>query len=229
MAAVNADRLAQALAIHARLIDIYGLPVWQAGDDPIAQVVNTILSQSTTDINRDRAFRRLRDRFAAWEEVRLAPIEELEDAIRPAGLAAQRAPRIQEALTYILRERGELNIDFLRELPVAEAQAWLTRIHGVGPKTAAIVLLFSLGMPAFPVDTHVQRLCRRLGLAPANASAPKIEGLIEALMPPETFYPFHLNLIAHGRRVCKAQRPQCAGCSLRDLCAYGMAVEGPAD
>ncbi len=209
---------AKALAIHARLIAAYGRPVWQVGDDPVSQIVNTILSQSTTDINRDRAYRRLVERFPTWEAVRQAPVGEVQEAIRPAGLSAQRAPRIQETLNYIAEQRGELSLDFLRELPVAEGQAWLTRIKGIGPKTAAIVLLFSLGMPAFPVDTHVQRVCRRLGLAPANAAAPKIEQIIEALMPAETFYPFHLNLIAHGRRVCKAQRPACAGCTLNDLC-----------
>ena len=209
---------AKALAIHARLIAAYGRPVWQVGDDPVSQIVNTILSQSTTDINRDRAYRRLVERFPTWEAVRQAPVGEVQEAIRPAGLSAQRAPRIQETLNYIAEQRGELSLDFLRELPVAEGQAWLTRIKGIGPKTAAIVLLFSLGMPAFPVDTHVQRVCRRLGLAPANAAAPKIEQIIEALMPAETFYPFHLNLIAHGRRVCKAQRPACADCTLNDLC-----------
>ena len=209
---------AKALAIHARLIAAYGRPVWQVGDDPVSQIVNTILSQSTTDINRDRAYRRLVERFPTWEAVRQAPVGEVQEAIRPAGLSAQRAPRIQETLNYIAEQRGELSLDFLRELPVAEGQAWLTRIKGIGPKTAAIVLLFSLGMPAFPVDTHVQRVCRRLGLARANAAAPKIEQIIEALMPTETFYPFHLNLIAHGRRVCKAQRPACAGCTLNDLC-----------
>jgi endonuclease-3 len=219
MAAVNADPRAKALEIHARLIDAYGRPVWQAGDDPVSQIVNTILSQSTTDINRDRAYRRLRERFPTWEAVRQAPGAEVQEAIRPAGLSAQRAPRIQETLDYIVEQRGELSLDFLRQMPVAEAQAWLTRIKGIGPKTAAIVLLFSLGMPAFPVDTHVQRVCQRLGLAPANAAAPKIEGIIESLMPADTFYPFHLNLIAHGRRVCKAQRPACAGCLLNDLCA----------
>jgi len=214
----------KALAIHQRLITAYGTPTWHSGDDPVSQIVNTILSQSTTDVNRDRAYCRLRERFPTWEAVRQAPTAEVQEAIRPAGLSAQRAPRIQAALDTIAGERGELSLDFLRELPVAEAKAWLTHIKGIGPKTAAIVLLFSLGMPAFPVDTHVQRVCRRLGLAPANARAPKIEELIEGLMPAESYYAFHLNLIAHGRRICKSQRPLCPICPLLDLCDYGQRV-----
>ena len=211
---------AKALTIHARLIAAYGRPEWEAGDDPVSQIVNTILSQSTTDVNRDRAYRRLRQRFPTWEAVRAAPVEEIIEAIRPAGLAPQRAPRIQAALNAIAAERGALSLDFLRQMPAREARAWLQRIKGVGPKTASIVLLFSLGMPAFPVDTHIHRVSRRLGLAPAGASAPKVQEILEALLPAEAYYPFHLNLIAHGRRVCKAQRPRCDDCFLSDLCDY---------
>jgi endonuclease-3 len=211
---------AKALTIHARLIAAYGRPEWEAGDDPVSQIVNTILSQSTTDVNRDRAYRRLRQRFPTWEAVRAAPVEEIIEAIRPAGLAPQRAPRIQAALNAIAAERGALTLDFLRQMPAREARAWLQRIKGVGPKTASIVLLFSLGMPAFPVDTHIHRVSRRLGLAPAGASAPKVQEILEALLPAEAYYPFHLNLIAHGRRVCKAQRPRCDDCFLSDLCDY---------
>ena len=215
--------------IHQLLLEQYGEPVWQGGDDPVSQIVNTILSQSTTDRNRDMAYCRLRQRFPTWEDVRRAATAEVEEAIRPAGLSAQRAPRIQAALETIVRERGVLSLGFLRALPVADAKTWLTRIKGVGPKTAAIVLLFSLGMPAFPVDTHVHRVGRRLGLAPAKATAPKVQEIIEAAMPPETFYAFHLNLIEHGRRVCKSQRPRCETCFLRRLCNYYQMCYNRAD
>ena len=141
---------AKALTIHCLLLDAYGEPAWHPHADPVSQIVSTILSQSTTDANRDTAYRRLRERFPTWEAVRRAPVEEVEEAIRPAGLAAQRSPRIQAALNQIAGEQGELSLDFLKEMSVAEATTWLTRIRGVGPKTAAIVLLFSLGMPAFP-------------------------------------------------------------------------------
>ncbi|MEA3345104.1 MAG: endonuclease III [Chloroflexota bacterium] len=222
------DRTAQALTIHRLLIEQYGDHPWHPQRDPLSELIVTILSQNTNDVNRDRAWQRLRERFSAsgsrdtvdWMEVMTAPTEELVEAIRPGGLANTKAPRIQEALRTILAERSELSLDFLAQMSVGEARAWLMRLKGVGPKTAAIVLLFSLGQPAFPVDTHIHRLSRRLGLIPANTSREKAHRLLEELLPSEIYYPFHLNLIAHGREVCRARAPRCALCVLREHCDY---------
>jgi endonuclease-3 len=156
-----------------------------------------------------------------------APTDEVAEAIRTAGLANQKAPRIQEALRTIERERGELSLDFLRDMPVAEAEAWLTGIKGVGRKTAAIVLLFAMGRAAFPVDTHVHRVTGRLGLIPPGMSADKAHDWLAALGDPDTYYPMHINLIRHGRAVCRARVPQCERCPLTDLCAYYQALPDP--
>jgi endonuclease-3 len=207
------------LRLHDLLLSEYGDRPWQP-HDPVASLVNTILSQNTNDVNRDRAFEQMRERLPTWEAVRDAPLEELVDAVRPAGLAPTKAPRIQEALRRITTERGKISLDFLADLTVEEARAWLLSMPGVGPKTAAIVLLFALGMPAFPVDTHVHRLSRRLGLIPEKTSREKAHDLLEALVPPELYYVFHLNLIEHGRTVCHARNPDHEQCVLRDLCVY---------
>lgn len=211
-----------ALEIHRRLIDMYGEPRWREHTDPISELVSTILSQNTNDVNRDRAFVRLREDFPTWEAVREADIEALKEAIRSAGLANHKAPSIQRALRHITEHRGDLSLDFLKTLPVDQAKAWLTAINGVGPKTAAIVLLFSLGMPAFPVDTHVHRVTKRLGLIGPQVSREQAHDLLERLLPPETYYAFHLNVIHHGRNVCHARKPACAGCGLLSLCQYGQ-------
>jgi len=209
---------AKAQTIHQQLIETYGQPRWRPHLDPISEVVSTILSQNTSDGNRDVAFDRLRARFPTWEMVRDAPVTAIEEAIRPAGLAPQKAPRIKGALQFISQERGELSLDFLKEMPVDQAKAWLTQIKGIGPKTAAIILLFSLGMPAFPVDTHVHRVTRRLGLIGPKVSAEKAHELLEALLPADLYYPLHLNLIRHGRQVCHARNPKCEICPLQTLC-----------
>jgi endonuclease-3 len=215
------------LRIHERLLAEYGDHPWHPRD-PVATLVLTILSQNTNDVNRDRAFERLRARFPTREAVRDAPLPDLIEAIRPAGLAPTKGPRIQEALRRITAERGELSLDFLADLPLEEARKWLLGLSGVGPKTAAIVLLFALGRPAFPVDTHVHRVARRLGLIPQRTSREKAHQLLEAILPPEIYYPFHLNLIAHGRAVCHARAPRCDSCILRDECAYYAAsIEHP--
>ena len=210
----------KALEIHQRLAHAYGDVRWRSGSDPLCELVNTILSQNTNDRNRDLAFERLRARFPTWEAVRDAPAEEVIQAIRPAGLAPSKGPRIQKILQRLTEERGELSLEFLRELPLTEARAWLTGLHGVGPKTAAIVLLFSLGRPAFPVDTHIHRVTRRLGLIPPPTSREKAHALLEKIVPPELYYPFHIEIIEHGRRVCAARQPRCEHCILRDLCNH---------
>lgn len=207
-------------AVHQRLLEAYGEPRWRNPLPPLDELVSTILSQNTNDVNRDRAFAQLRQRFPTWEQVRDAPVQEVIEAIRPAGLANQKGPRIQKALRRITEERGELSLDFLANLPLEEARTWLLSINGVGPKTAAIVLLFSLGRPAFPVDTHVHRISRRLGIVGERVSAAKAHGLLEALMPSDWYYAFHLNVIRHGRQICHAHKPECEACVLRDLCDF---------
>ncbi len=183
-------------------------------------MVSTILSQNTNDVNRDVAFDRLRDLLPTWEQVRDAEEEVVIEAIRTAGLANQKGPRIQEALRRITKERGSLTLDFLADWPVEEAKAWLTSIKGVGPKTAAIVLLFSLGRPAFPVDTHVHRVSRRLGLIGPRVSRERAHQELERLIAAQEYYAFHLNLIRHGREVCTSRKPRCERCVLQDQCDY---------
>ncbi len=209
----------KALEIHRRLLDAYGEPQ-RRRLDPVSELVSTILSQNTNDVLRDRAFEELRRRFPTWEQVRDAPEAEIADAIRIAGLGQQKAASIKRALQHLSEEHGALRLDFLRAMDVEEAKKWLTAIKGIGPKTAAIILLFALDMPAFPVDTHVHRVTKRLGLIPPNASREKAHAILEALMPPETYYAFHLNLIRHGREVCRARQPRCEACVLNDVCDY---------
>lgn len=207
------------LHIHNLLLEAYGDHPWHPRD-PVATLVNTILSQNTNDVNRDVAFERLRERFPAWEAVRDAAEADVTDAIRPAGLGPTKAPRIQGALRAITEREGEITLDFLRDMSTEDARRWLTDLPGVGPKTAAIVLLFALGKPAFPVDTHVHRVSRRLGLIPQKTSREKAHRLLETLVPPEIYYPFHLNLIEHGRAICHARNPACERCLLQDRCAH---------
>lgn len=229
---------AKVRAVYHQLVKAYGLPprpVWtgtvrpldqveqQAAwepIDPLDELINTILSQNTNDINRDKAYHALRVKFPTWEAVRDAPVNQVIAAIRPAGLANQKGPRIQKVLRRITSERGALDLNFLRDWTVDEAKAWLTSLDGVGPKTASIVLLFALGKPAFPVDTHIHRVTGRLGLIPPKTTAEKAHEILEALVPPEWYHAFHLNVIAHGRQVCKAQRPQCERCVLQKYCVY---------
>ena len=214
--------------VHNRLLDLYGEPCWRSPLDPISQLVSTILSQNTNDVNRDRAFQRLRERFPTWEAVRDADMRAVKDAIQVAGLANHKGPTIQRALQYVTQQRGELALGFLRALPVPEAKAWLTAINGVGPKTAAIVLLFSLGVPAFPVDTHVHRVTGRLGLIGPKTSREQAHVVLESLLPEDAYYAFHMNVIRHGRQVCAARKPRCQECALQDLCEYYARLPGAA-
>ncbi len=211
---------AWAAAIYDRLLLVYGEPSWRAFYAPMDELVLTFLSQNTSDLNSGRAFQALKARFPDWQAVIDAPVEEVADAIRSGGLADRKAPRIQKALRRILEERGEFNIDFLADLPVADAMRWLTSFDGIGHKTASIVMLFCFGKAAFPVDTHVGRVTRRLGLAAPKDTEERIKGLWERLVPSEWYYPLHLNLIRHGREVCHASRPDCGRCVLADLCHY---------
>jgi endonuclease-3 len=210
----------RAIEVRTRLLETYGQPVWRNPLPPLDELVSTILSQNTNDTNRDRAFEALRMRFPTWQEVRDAEPSDVATAIRPAGLANQKGPRIQLALHQITEEQGDLNLDFLEDMPLEEAKEWLLRFKGVGPKTAAIVLLFSLGKPAFPVDTHIYRVTGRLGLRPDNINAERAHSHLAALFDPAMYYDAHLNLIRHGREICHARSPQCDSCSLSNLCPY---------
>ncbi len=210
----------RALHIHQVLLAHYGEPIWRNPLPALDELVSTILSQNTNDINRDKAFYALRERLPTWEAVRDAPTAEVTEAVRVAGLANQKAPRIQQVLRQITAERGSLDLSFLADLSLEEARAWLMKFNGVGPKTAAIVLCFSLNRPALPVDTHVYRVSGRLGLRPEKMSVEEAHPHLEALLPPQTYYAAHLNLIRLGREVCHARRPQCGVCPLRDTCPY---------
>jgi endonuclease-3 len=218
-------RMIQMHEIQHRLLEAYGEPARDSDLDAVSQLVNTILSQNTNDTNRDVAFRRLRERLPSWEEVRDANVNDVIDAIRPAGLANQKGSRIQDALRIITAARGNLSLDFLADWPVDKAKEWLSSINGVGPKTAAIVLLFSLDRPAFPVDTHVHRVTRRLGLIGPRVSREKAHFLLEELVNSEDYYSFHLNIIHHGREVCTSRKPHCDRCFLNDLCEYYQAQQ----
>nr|MBN1228115.1 endonuclease III [Anaerolineae bacterium] len=207
-------RVARKLKSH------YGYPEWREHLPPVDELVNTILSQNTNDTNRDMAFARLRARYPTWESVRDGKPEDIIDAIRPAGLANQKGPRIQAALRTLTESQGEITLDHLQDMPVEDAKAWLTSIDGVGPKTAAIILLFAMNKPAFPVDTHVHRVTKRLGLIGEKTGREKAHVELEKIVPTQDYYAFHLQIIQHGREICAARSPQCSRCFLQDECLY---------
>lgn len=216
----DSNLAAKAATVYRLLLAEYGYPEWRPTYDPIDELILTILSANTADVNSGRAFDRLKAAYPTWDAVLAAPLAELTEVIRPAGMAPTKAPRIQAALRRVLAERGQFDLSFLADLPVAEAMAWLTAFDGVGHKTASIVLLFCFNKPAFPVDTHVQRVSQRLGLAGPKDDPAKIKSVWEALTPGEWFYALHLNLIRHGRKICVARNPRCAACVLRDHCDW---------
>ncbi len=206
------------LRVHQKLMETYSCPAWRQHLPPIDELVATILSQSTSDGNRDKGFYALKERYPDWDAVMNAPEADIIETIRPAGLANQKGPRIKKALQYVYDEQGELSLQFLNEMSLDEAREWLVQIKGVGPKTAAIILLFGFNRPAFPVDTHVHRITRRLGLISPKTSANKAHAILEKMGDPDTYYPLHLNIIRHGREICRARRPLCDQCSLTDEC-----------
>jgi endonuclease-3 len=214
------DKKAQAQNIHKVLLKAYGSPTWRPHLSPVEELVSTILSQNTNDKNRDIAYDSLRNRFPGWEEVRDAPEEQIIKVIKTAGLANQKGPAIQNALRIITEERGIIELDFLKKMSSQKAIDWLVRLKGVGPKTASIVLLFSLGMPAFPVDTHVYRVTGRLGIRPEKMTAEKAHVYLAEIFPEDTYYPVHLNFIRLGREICQARSPRCPLCPLKSICAY---------
>ena len=186
--------------------------------DPAHEVVFTILSQHTSDTNSSRAFRRLIDRFGTLEAVAQGDVGDIEEAISPGGLARIKAPRIKQVLSLMLELNGSLDLSFLREMPLQEAKAWLRQLPGIGPKSAGIILSFALGRPAMAIDTHIYRVCQRLGLIGPKVNAEKAHDILEAAVAPEQVFQFHLSFITHGRQVCKAQRPRCGECVVAAGC-----------
>ncbi len=227
LAMIQSPRMSQYRLIYSALVSLYGEPVWQPGLAPVDELISTILSQNTSDANRDLAFGRIKLRFESWDAVRAAPLTEVLEAIRPAGLANRKAPRIQNILQILWDEQGAITLEPIASMPLEEARAWLLALPGVGPKTAAIVLLFAFGRPAFPVDTHVHRLSKRLGLIPKTMSAEKAHRELERIVPTEHYYSFHLNLIRHGRQVCRARIPACQRCGLHSFCQHYQGLSGP--
>ncbi|CAN5593650.1 hypothetical protein BH23CHL7_BH23CHL7_20160 [soil metagenome] len=226
---------------------MYGLPAWQRANDPTSELVLTILSANSADINAEKAFDALCRRWPArvmgtpglsagyrpgwggvgisesaadWTAVADAPLDELIDVIRPGGLAPTKAPRIQAVLRRIVDERGDYSLEFLGEMPPAEALAWLTGIPGIGRKTASVVLLFSFGMPLMPVDRHIERVAKRIGLVPAKATVEQAHDYLQVQLLDERIYEAHVNLITHGRQTCHALRPACGRCAIARRCRY---------
>lgn len=187
----------------------------------------TILSQNTSDTNSRAAETSLRRAFPNWESVLAAPLADLEASIRVGGLSVVKAARIQQVLGEVRRREGSLSLESLRRRPTGEVLAYLTSIRGVGPKTAACVALFSLGKPAFPVDTHVLRVCRRLGLLPDRVDAAAAHDRLAGAVRPSRRYDFHVHLIEHGRSICQARRPRCEVCPLADLCDHHRRLTSP--
>ncbi|MFM8279627.1 MAG: endonuclease III domain-containing protein [Candidatus Limnocylindrus sp.] len=213
-------RTGLAADVLAGLAALYGHPAWKPRLDPISELVTTILSQNTSDTNAERAFAALRTRYPSWEKVERAPVRSLAATIRSGGLAAQKAPRIKAALRATRLQSGNYDLKFLATMEPLAARAWLTAIPGIGPKTASIVMLFCFGVPLMPVDTHVERVSKRIGLLPPNASLAFAHDAWLHLVPPEAMYEAHVALIRHGRGHCDALRPTCATCPVRQRCRF---------
>ena len=214
---------ARVARIRRRLAEVYGVPRAEPHGDAMAELVLTVLSQSTNDRNRDVAYLRLRERFASWEAVRDAPLEEIEEAIRPGGISKVKSARIQAILSAI---GDPLDLGWMRSAPVPESRAYLCALPGVGRKTAACVLLFSYGLRDVPVDTHVSRVGTRLALLRPKAPFEELHDAMLALTPPGAELEMHVNLLRHGRRTCHAQRPACSACALRRMCPSRRDLEG---
>jgi endonuclease-3 len=204
-------------AVRDRLRLVYGIPGWKAHGHPIAELILTVLSQSTNDRNRDVAYLRLRERLQTWEEVRDAPVDEVEEAIRPGGISKVKSARIKSILQAIEPD-DEISLARLAQMTVPQAQEYLTALPGVGRKTAACVLLFALGMRDIPVDTHVSRVGTRLGLFRPKAPFEEMHDEMLAITPEGQELEFHINLLRHGRRTCHARTPECGACALQRMC-----------
>jgi endonuclease-3 len=217
------EPMADAARLHAmlrKLEQAHGSPRWTPNHDPLGELVATILSQNTSDVNSDRAYAALRAAFRTWDEVADAQPDDLARVIRSGGLAKLKGRRIQEILRTLKARQGHRCLDMLMDMPMPAARAFLAEFSGVGPKTTACVLLFACGHPAFPVDTHIYRVTTRLGLLPAGCTAERAHAVLEPLIPSAQVYAAHVNLIRHGRTICKSRLPDCQHCCLRTLCSY---------
>jgi endonuclease-3 len=211
-----------------RLSASYGTPEWRPHGDAVSELILTLLSQNTADYNSGHAFSRLLQRFPDWQSVLDAPVSEVEDAIRPGGLAPTKAPRLQALLSEVKGRSGTFDLRFLEDLPLDQAREWLRTLPGVGPKTAACVLLFGMGRPGLPVDTHVHRVSMRLGLIAPKLPPDKAQTQLEAEVPENDHYAFHVLLIKHGRHRCIARSPNCPECPLLPQCPAGQEIVGAA-
>jgi endonuclease-3 len=200
----------------------YGSCHWQVVGDPVDVLIGTILSQNTSDANSGRAFASLKASFRGWEAVASAPIGQIAEVIRCGGLSQIKAARIKQVLRQIKREQGRISLDSLKSMNIAEAKDYLMRLPGVGHKTASCVLLFSLGKPFLPVDTHIFRVAKRLGLISPKVSIEKAHSLLQEQLPPSMVYQFHVHVIEHGRRICRARQPRCNRCILRCSCPSSL-------
>ncbi len=212
------SQLQHVYEITRRLEDAFGEPKWQGRGKPLGSLILTILSQSTNDNNRDVAYARLKERFPDWHSVKNAPATEIADAIRPAGLGNQKGRRIKDVLHWIYETYHTFDLDFVCDMDPQEAIDTFTQLKGVGLKTMSVVLMFTCGVDIFPIDTHVHRICRRLGLVPEKANAEKTHHLMQPQVPEGKSYSLHMNFLHLGRTICKAQKPRCPECPLADLC-----------
>ena len=231
--------------VLTELAERYGRPTWEHRLDPTSELILTILTQNSADTNAEVAFEALRRAYPSggtaiahrpgagwggvglpvgaepdWAAVEFAPLPELTDVIRPGGLANQKAPRLQSTLRTIREERGDYSLEFLADMTALEARDWLTRIDGIGKKTASVLLLFSFGMPLMPIDRHVERVAQRVGLLPPKVTVDVGHDLFLGVFEPDQMYEAHVNLIQHGRKVCHAQRPEHDACPLRTRCRF---------
>jgi len=206
--------------LSLKLEKTYGKKRWKVHNDPLSELIATILSQNTSDHNSHKAFSNLRSEFKTWDKVRKARVRKIADTIRSGGLADVKAKRIKDILNQIHEENRNLDLRFLKKWKTEKIKAYLRKFKGVGEKTIACVLLFSLKRPAMPVDTHVLRVSKRLGLVLRKSNASKAEVILEELIPANMVYQFHLNLIEHGRNICRATNPRCASCVLLENCDY---------
>jgi endonuclease-3 len=197
----------------------YGDKKWERWREPVGELIRTILSQNTTDKNSLRAYANLLERFPTWEELMDAEIEEIIEPIRLGGLANTKAKKIKNALIEINSREGKIDLEFLADYELNKAEEYLVSLNGVGPKTAACVLIFSFNFPIMPVDTHIHRVANRLGIVDTKTRV-KTQEAMKSIIPNEEIYNFHLNLIEHGRKICKATTPQCSNCFLSNLCKY---------
>ncbi|MBN1330576.1 MAG: endonuclease III [Candidatus Heimdallarchaeota archaeon] len=204
--------------IH-RLNEHYGVKIWERWREPVGELIRTILSQNTTDTNSLRAYANLTERFKNWEEVLNAEDTEIINEIRLGGLANTKAKKIKKSLAEIKKREGKIDLEFLSALTLSEAEKYLLSLDGVGPKTAACVLIFSFNKSIMPVDTHIHRISNRIGLV-STKSREETQEQIKGIIPEKDIYSFHINLIEHGRKVCKATKPLCNQCFLPDLCSY---------